>query len=263
MSKHEGLRVVGLLAFAVLFGAQAGCGGAEVRVAFDHAGTAGAGQALTLADGHTPEVFGIKLVGIYLAEDVSPTEHDNIGNVGRIWTNPACDEDGYRCSINADAGPYQVKDFFDLALPSAAVNARLNSQGASIKAGTYRYLRMDLVGIDHVRDQAMTNVRFGAQANTAHEIRLNDNNYLVPLEPPMVVRDGDTVTVTLGYDLASSFYDGPDLNGFQPPTGTPLAEWYCGDTSHTPARGPCLHFTTFEPRVTGAPGPAGATPAAK
>jgi hypothetical protein len=60
----------------------------------------------------------------------------------------------------------------------------------------------------------------------------------------MVVADGDSVTVTLGYDLAGSYFPGADLDAAHPPQGTSLSDWYCANT------GPCLRFTKFTPAVT-------------
>jgi len=220
-----------------------------VKVAFDHRTQTlgGAGQALTIADGSTPTVFGMKLVTMYLAEDVG-ADSNNVGQVGRVWLNPACDPDSYHCSIAAAAGPYQIKDYFDLALPSAEVNARLNSQGNHLDAGTYRYLRMDLAGPIATDEHTAPNLRFGTSAS-AHEVRLETNGYLIPLDPPMVISDGDAVTVTLGYDLRGSYFEGTGLDAFHPPEGTAFGEWYCGDNSYSPARGPCLRFSGFVPAV--------------
>src|SRR4051794_23482466 len=143
----EGLRrgtwMAGLL--SVIVGCQ---GSADVKVAFENRASS-SGQALTLApegEGRAPTIFGIRIVAAYLAEDVAP-DMNNVGEVGRIWTNPVCDPEGYHCGITAESGANQVKEYFDLALPTEEVNARLNAQGASIKPGTYRYLRFDMAGV--------------------------------------------------------------------------------------------------------------------
>jgi hypothetical protein len=232
---------------------EAGCGGAEVKVAFDHrtpAVSTGSGKALVVADPATAGVFGIKLVSIHLAEDVAAGSGDNVGHVARIWTNPVCDKDLHQCGIAPQAGAHQVTDYFDLALPTREVNARLNSQGESVKPGSYRYLRMDMMGPNPTFEQSTPNLRFGAEPGKMHEVR-SDNGYLVPLDPPLVVgdSDSDTVTVTLAYDLRGSYFDGEGLDAFHPPADTTLSQWYCGDNSVKPARGPCLRFTGFSPMV--------------
>src|SRR4051812_3547788 len=164
-------RFPGSLWMAGLVSVVAGCqGSAQVKVAFENRAsmTLGVGQALTLApapgEGRTPSVFGIRIVAAYLAEDIDPSL-DNVGEVGRLWTNPICDEGLYRCSITPEAGPYRVTEYFDLALPSDEVNARLNSQGAAIKPGTYRYLRFDMTGVMKMPEQTTPNMHFGVDAS--------------------------------------------------------------------------------------------------
>jgi hypothetical protein len=237
---------------AGFMGALVGCqGSADVKVAFENRASAisGGGQALTLEqDGRAPTIFGIRIVAAYLAEDVAP-DMNNVGEVGRIWTNPVCDEGLYHCSITANAGPYQVKEYFDLALPTAEVNARLNSQNASIKPGTYRYLRFDMAGVMRPPEQTTPNLQFGVQGSPSNEVRI-DNNYLVKLDPPMVLEDGDSVVLNLGYDLRGSYFEGADLDAFHPPDGASFNHWYCGDRTHDPAHGPCLRFDGFTPTVT-------------
>src|SRR4051794_14507154 len=147
-----------------------GCqGSAAVKISFDNRAGVPAGQALTLAGaGRTPTVFGIRLVAAYLAED-RDGHMDNVGEVGRIWTNPVCDPDGYKCSITPTAGQYQVKEYFALALPSDEVNARLNSQAHDIKPGTYRILQFDMAGPMHPPEQTTPNMQYGMTGSTPVE----------------------------------------------------------------------------------------------
>jgi hypothetical protein len=241
------------LALATTFGCS---GGAEVKVAFDHQ-SAHPG-ALTVAGGQRPGVFGVKLVALYLAEDVDGQTLDNVGGVTRLWSNPACDQELRRCGVGPSAGAYQVKDYFDLALPSEEVNARLNAQGAEVTPGTYRYLRMDMAGIQDIgssADQTAPNLRFGADPTSAHEVRFHTNMEMLPLDPPLVLTSGDTVTVTLSYDLGASYFSGAGVDENHPPEGTPLSDWYCGGDSGTPARGSCLRFSRFSPSVSHAQKP--------
>lgn len=221
-------------------------GSASVKMAFENRA---AGQALTLAgDGHTPGVFGIKIVTAYLVED-RDEQMNNVGEVGRIWTNPVCDPDGYRCSIEPAAGPYQVNDYFDLALPTEEVNARLNSQHGDIKPGSYRWLDLDLAGPQKPDEPRVPNMRFGMTDATPVEVR-RDNRYLVKLDPPLELAAGDTVTMSLGYDVQNAYFDKPGLGSGQPPDGYELGDWYCADGSAIPPHGPCLAFRGFFPSVT-------------
>lgn len=199
--------------------------------------------------GTTPTVFGVKIVAMYLAEDVDPVSMDNVGNVQRIWTNPACDSDGRRCSIAPSSGPYQVKDYFDLALPSAVVNANLSSQGATVDPGNYRYLRFDMAGVLPPGENSAPNLRFGASAADASEVRFRSNNYTILIDPPLELAAGDSVTVTLAYDVTDAYYTDPGLTAGDPPVGYDVASWYCAGGAHDPAGPPCLAFRGFEPSV--------------
>jgi hypothetical protein len=235
-----------------------GCSGsAAVKVAFDH--QAPSPQALTISDGLTPSVFGAKIVAVYVVEDIDGGMN-NLGQVGRIWTNPACDAELHSCSISPEAGAYQVKDYFDLALPTEEVNARLNSQAQEIKDGTYRYVKLDMAGVLKAEklagrnDPSVHNLRFGMDTDT-HEVRGNSNNVTIRLETPMVLADGDSVTVSLAYSLANAYFNQPDLNVGTAPGNGSLNDWICTDPNHVPS-GPCLYFQGFRPSVSRTAAPA-------
>ena len=237
-------RILSSLFVAALAG---GCGGATVKMSFDNQASRG-GQALTQRGaGQTPTVFGVKIVVAYLAEDTD-ADMNNVGNVGRIWVNPVCDAELHSCGIGAGAGANRVTDYFDLALPTDEVNARLNAQGHTIEPGTYRVLKLDLAGPQGSRDGDVPNMRYGMAGGTPSEVR-RDNNYTVRLDPPLVLEAGDSVTMALGYDVRERYFADPSLNESNPPEGTPFQNWYCGDHSSTPARGPCLEFSGFTPSV--------------
>jgi hypothetical protein len=220
-------------------------GSASVTMSFDNRAQ---GQALTLAsDGRTPTVFGVRIVTAYMVEDRD--EHmDSVGEVGRIWTNPVCDADGYQCGIGPGAGAYRVTDYFDLALPSEEVNARLNSQASDIKPATYRWLHLDLAGPQGSNDRSVPNMHFGTTGSMPVEVR-RDNGYWVQLDPPLVLADGDAVTMSLGYDVRSAYFDGAGLNSGHPPDGYDFGDWYCADGGGLPLGGPCLAFKGFFPSV--------------
>jgi hypothetical protein len=169
-------RILSFLAFSAI--GSAGCqGGAGVKIAFDNRGPAGITQALSLEAGRTPTLFGIRLVAAYLAEDVD-ADMNNVGEVGRIWTNPVCDADLYHCGIGPGAGANRVTEYFDLALPTDQVNARLNAQEHLIKPGSYRLLRLDMAGVLGAHDNDVPNMRYGMAGGTPSEVR-RDNVYVV------------------------------------------------------------------------------------
>jgi hypothetical protein len=231
-----------IVSFLLFSAAVAGCqGSADVKIAFDH--TAGPARALTLASsGQTPTVFGVKIVAAYLAEDEDQAMQ-NVGNVGRIWVNPICDAELHHCGIGPGAGANRVTDYFDLALPTEEVNARLNAQAHSIPPGTYRLLRLDLAGLNGVYDRDVANMQYGMAGETPSQVR-RDNVYVARLDPPLVLADGDSVTMSLGYDIQDHYFAQPD--GTQPPEGVTYQDWYCQTDTH----GPCLQFSGFKPSVT-------------
>ena len=236
-------RIVSSLFLAAL---AAGCGGATVKMSFDNQASR-SGQALTQRGmGQTPTVFGVKIVVAYLLEDET-ADMNNVGKVGRIWVNPVCDPD-LHCGIGVGAGANRVTDYFDLALPTEEVNARLNAQGHTIEPGTYRVLKLDLAGPQGAHDGDVPNLHYGMAGGTPSEVR-RDNNYTVRLDPPLVLEAGDAVTMALGYDVRDRYFADPSLNESNPPEGTTFQNWYCGDHSSTPAHGPCLEFSGFTPSV--------------
>ncbi|HEY6876858.1 MAG TPA: hypothetical protein VI299_02520 [Polyangiales bacterium] len=135
--------------------------------------------------------FEMKILSAYLVEDVDPGSMDNVGQVQRVWVNPDCPSaNGCR---DSDVG------FFDLTDPTEA-NQALNSQALEIETGTYRYVRVEFcVG--------------GAQGNI---VRYQTAAMPAPVEapyggcgvtsarmdPPVELKDGETITVALSYDLA-------------------------------------------------------------
>jgi hypothetical protein len=229
-------------------------GSAGVKVTFANSAAA-SGQALTLSDGQTPTVFGLKITTMYLVEDRGP-DLNNVGDVERIWTNPVCDAELYHCGISPESGPNQVTEYFDLALPTAEVNARLNAQPHDIRPGTYRYLRLSLAGVEKTPEFAIPNLRFGA-GDEVGEVR-QANNYDVQLDPPLVLADGDSVEVALGYDVRGAYYPASLVSNGNPPDGVDRSDWYCPGNGQGPVRGPCLYFKGFVPSVSRTAGvPAG------
>ncbi len=149
----------------------------------------------------TPTRFAMRLVMVYLSEEITPTKHDNVGMVSRIWENP-------NCSGVADC------DYFDFAEGSSAVNAALNSQAMSVQPGTYRYARLEFCRgtPDH------PNVEWQVAGMTAPHgwtsgVCVIDS---VRFDPPLVIAPGDNVSVSLGYTL-----DGTTMRADVPTTWTP------------------------------------------
>src|SRR4029078_8080295 len=130
--------------FALLAPLAACMGSASAKLALDNQ-TAGAPPqtASVLADGTS---LRLKLIAAYLAEDVDPTTQNNIGQTAMIWLNPERNDDISGCNVEGvtlPPGPRGTQ-CFDLARPSAEVNADLNAQDAPIEPATYRYARVEM-----------------------------------------------------------------------------------------------------------------------
>jgi hypothetical protein len=161
--------------------------------------------AAVLADGTS---LRLKVIAVYLAEDVDPVTQDNIGRSAMIWLNPECADD--TTGKKLPAGP-RVMQYFDLARPTAEVNAQLNSQDLAIEPATYRYARIELCRPGGDQPQAMVpTLMWKGPGMTSEESSVSGDcaRSSLPFDPPMVVDPGDAVTVSLGYDLATAVVAG-------------------------------------------------------
>lgn len=220
------------LAFALGFAATACSNSASVQFELENLT---AFDKLPNVDGSsTPEVLGIKLVAVYIGSRLGPTS-DNVGSVGRLWTNPVCDPDLYQCQIASVPGPYRVTDYFDLARSSSAVNAELNAAPEPVPPDTYTYVRVDFAGA-HAPDD-VPNLLFG-NAGDLHEVRYRTHTLTVPIEPPLVLAAGDSFRVSLRYRYKGSYYPASESSLANPPAGVDQGSWYCAGNF-----GPCLAFS--------------------
>jgi hypothetical protein len=197
--------------------AAAGCeGGATARLALANQTTApaGRGQAV-LADGTS---LRLKLIAVYLAEDIDPVTQNNVGATEMIWLNPQCEDDISGCNVDGFAQPAgpRITDYFDLARPTAEVNAELNSQGASVTPGTYRYARVELCKAYGGQQMATVPTMMWAGPGMASEQPFTSGDCgrtSLPFDPPLELATGDAVEVTLGYDLGAAIVAGPPAAG--------------------------------------------------
>jgi hypothetical protein len=193
-------------------------GGATVQfkmsndtVAARTSGAAAAGDSVVLE---------LKLIAAYLAEDVDPTTMDNVGATEMIWLNPQCQGDISGCNVagfTLPAGGPRVTDYFDLARTNAEVNAELNSQGATISPGSYRYARLEMCKA-YASDTAPTEptLMWRGPGMTAEQPFTSGDcgRTSVAFDPPLVLAAGDSVAVTLGYDLSTSIVAGAPAGGY-------------------------------------------------
>jgi hypothetical protein len=185
------------------------CSGSSASLQFHNGRDGALKQGL---NERAPTTFGMKLLAVYLAEDVDPTTQNNIGRTQLIYLNPVCDEDIGHCEISPgtnpqDGQPYThlVTDFFDFAGSSAEVNAAIGAQQRPIEVTTYRYTRMEFC---KGNEGHATNVRWAADGAAANEFVYGGCGVTsAVMEPALTVTANDQVTVTLSYDLATSVRD--------------------------------------------------------
>jgi len=176
-----------------------------------------AAPTAALAVPATTALVGIKLIAVYLAEDVDPVTQNNVGNNSMIWLNSQCQDDISTCNVSGAAGSYshRVTDFFNFAQGTAAVNAALNSQGRPVEAGTYRYVRMEFCKMDPGTTLSDPNVEWKTPDMAQPRAFATGSCGVTskPFDPPLVLKGGDAVSVTVGYDLTNSLVRGTPDNG--------------------------------------------------
>jgi hypothetical protein len=166
----------------------------------------------------TPSAFRLKLIAAYLAEDIDPVTENNIGMTSMFYINPECGEDLMHCNVadgTAEDGlPYDhiISTFFDFTQGNVAVNQALNAQDREIEPGTYRYVRLEFC---KQSDPNAPNASWqGGLVN--QEVRFTSNNCVVNsavMDPPLVLKDGDSAIVQLSYDYSDAIRTGADAQG--------------------------------------------------
>lgn len=189
--------VYGLLATAMVGCAESGHANVQLSP------TPGLAREVIVADGTRSdadsafvaipaELFEMKILSAYLAEDVDPATMNNVGRSERIWVNPKCPD--------ADSCGDSDVDYFDLSDPTDA-NRKLNAQGPEIAVGEYHYVR-----VEFCRGGAQGNLLRYKTAGMAAPLEATYGGCGVTserLEPAVSVKDGSTVMIALEYDLSS------------------------------------------------------------
>lgn len=232
------------LAVLVLALATAACGGkADVKLRVENKTVPGA-----LVAG-TDRSLELKLIAVYLAEDVDPQTQNNIGDTQMIWLNAECKDDIQACvpSGGPGAGP-KVTTFFDFGRPTDEVNAAINGQGRAVKAGTYRYARIEFCKYG---PPAEANLRWKGPGMAApRELIVGDCGRTSQVfSPPLELADGESVTVTLGYDMAQSIQAGaPGQGGSMSIAG--VNHWFRDCEDLADGTRVCMDFPDFQPTAT-------------
>jgi hypothetical protein len=183
----------------------------------------------------TPTLLEIKFISAYLAEDVDPDTQNNIGQTEMFYLNPECNEDIGNCGVGSEYAN-NIQTYFDFSQTTAQVNAQLNSQARPIAAGTYKYVRLEFCKTLSGNEDSH-NIQFTA-GDMTEPYSYARSNCAVTAEivPPLTVSDGDSVTVSLAYDitdLTAIWDENPGMDE-------------CSDTSPSF----CTPFPTFVPSAT-------------
>lgn len=208
----------------------------------------------------TPSLLEVKIAAIYLVEDIEGATREtgyngnNIGNQAKIYIAPGCD-DSLTDSICA-AGMTAV----NLAGTTEQVNATLNSQIRDINKGTYRYVRLALLGSQQGATNTYNNIKWSASSGSLsaenREVASVVTEITRPLETPLEIGSGDSVTLNLTYSLQESVTFGDStIEVMQPGQGT-----YQLDASQRPknddrkdqgtSNAVCLKLPEFVPNAT-------------
>jgi hypothetical protein len=248
-------RYLGTAALSVALSACTGSASAHLELANQTVGTS-ARAAQLLADGTS---LRLKLIAAYLAEDVDPVTSNNIGSTQMIWLNPECQDDISACNVAgvSGAGP-RVTQYFDLSRSTSEVNAELNSQDAPIEPGTYRYARVELCKLSpgEAAPSVPTLMWKGPGMATEQAFASGDcGRTSLPFDPPLAIAAGESVAVSLGYDLAAAIVDGAPhprsphcsfaIDGYDDAAGAPHCFRTCVDAAAD--HRVCMDFPALSP----------------
>jgi hypothetical protein len=228
----------------------AACGSASVRLELSNQGPAER-RVDVLADGTS---LRLKIIAVYLAEDVDPVTMDNLGNSAEIWLNPECDGDISDCNVDGFTQPTgpRINSYFDLSRSTAEVDAELESEDMPIDPGSYRYARVELCKAVGGESQATVPTMMWMGPGMAAEVPFMSGDCgrtSLPFDPPLVIAAGDTVQVDLGYDLSKAIVSGaPDPMSQYSIAGDSQLFRACVDAS--PTTRACMDFPDFAPTAT-------------
>jgi hypothetical protein len=117
------------------------------------------------------------------------------------------------CNIEGFAAPSggpRITGFFDLARPTAEVNAELSSQGTAVSAGSYQYARVELCKAYGQSEATAPTMMWSGPGMTAEQAFSSGDcgRTSQRFDPPLDLAAGDSVEVTLGYDLGAAIVEG-------------------------------------------------------
>ena len=160
---------------------------------------------------YTPTAYGLKMLKVYVSPD---QQGATSAPAGLIWKNAACSVSSSSSTIDGKEFTYDyaadgctddiVTTYFDLARATDAVNAELTSTKYKILPGTYNYVQIEFC----VGGAKSKNVQFQADGMASvYQITRNTCGVSsAKADPPIVVAEGESVTVSLSYDLSGIIF---------------------------------------------------------
>jgi hypothetical protein len=165
---------------------------------------------------YTPILYGMKILQVYVSTDAQGA---TTSPAGLIWANPDCplttstsEKDGKSYDYESASGCDEtgVTTFFELARPTAEVNAALNSQPHKLLPGTYNYVQMSFC----IGGAKTKNVQFQT-SDMASPYQVTSNACGITsakADPPITVGEDASVTVSLSYSLTNVIYTKAEMD---------------------------------------------------
>ena len=168
-------------------------------------------QLMTIADG--PGSTGEHVV-IWASKNCSP-EKGKVEKDGKTydWYQPG------NCTANAG------DELVDLTKGADSVNQIFNSQSWEVIPGEFNFASIAFCGDPNIEtNTTIPTVVYQAGSMTGEQELVNCSAWATPTNGPLVINEGDSVTVDFGYDLDSLVRN----DTFNPPLVNPISDGWCG-----------------------------------
>jgi hypothetical protein len=200
---------------------------------------AGADPAPVVAGGR---IFKAKVTLVILDPDTSQPHGGSGGSL--IWLNPECHDDEVNCEPSGGPGPAnRITSLFDFSQPTDAVNAALNAQAREVATGAYLGAIIQFCKAPVFTDPNVSWSGPGLSGERTGIFVASCAYRSLPFDAPLVLAEGDSVTVTLSYDLGEAIQVGTPaspagtacyLAGVMRPDGSGLQDFFdCVDLDAT------------------------------
>jgi hypothetical protein len=142
----------------------------------------------------TPSYVGVKMLAVYVAQDVDNTTQQNIGTSAIFWLNSEC------TSIDTCTSE-KVTKFFNFSAPSSLLNAEITKQNRLIEANTYKYIRLEFCKNGAISPNWVVN---HPGFDTPLTWAMNQCGVTAKIDPPIVATASTQFIVTVEFDVRGS-----------------------------------------------------------